>query len=59
VWLLNPKRSGQKVATGKISGVSGAQKFHFKDISKNRFKVDVEEALQPKTTLMLPNDDAD
>jgi hypothetical protein len=59
VWLLNPKRSGQKVETGKISGISGAQKFHFKDIPENWFKVDVEEALQPKTALMFPNNDAD
>jgi hypothetical protein len=32
VWLINPKRSTQKVASGKVSGVAGEHKFHFKEI---------------------------
>jgi hypothetical protein len=32
VWLLNPKHSTQKVALGKVSGVGGEHKFHFKEI---------------------------
>jgi hypothetical protein len=59
VWLINPKRGTQKVASGKVSGVAGEHKFHFKEIPEKWFKVDVQEALLPKTTLMHPNDDAD
>jgi hypothetical protein len=58
VWLMNPKRSTQKVALGKISGIGGEHKFHFKEIPEKRFKVDVQDALLPKTTLMQPNEDA-
>jgi hypothetical protein len=59
VWLINPKRGLQKVASGKVSGVAGEHKFHFKEIPEKWFKVDVQEALLPETTLMHPNDDAD
>jgi hypothetical protein len=59
VWLMNPKRSTQKVASGKVSGIGGEHKFHFKEIPEKWFKVDVQEALLPETTLMQPNEDAD
>jgi hypothetical protein len=59
VWLMNPKRSTQKVALGKVSGISGEHKFHFKEIPEKWFKVDVQEALLPETTLMQPNEDVD
>jgi hypothetical protein len=47
------------VASGKVSGVAGEHKFHFKEIPEKWFKVDVQEALLPETTLMHPNDDVD
>jgi hypothetical protein len=56
---MNSKRTAQKVALSTISGVPGTQKFHFKDIPENWMKVDVREALYPKTALMFPNDDID
>jgi hypothetical protein len=59
VWLMNPKCSTQKVASGKVSGIGGEHKFHFKEIPEKWFKVDVQEALLPETTLMQPNEDAD
>jgi hypothetical protein len=59
VWLLNPRRSSQKVAVGSVSGIGGEQKFHFREIPERCFKVDVREALQRETTLMYPNKDAD
>jgi hypothetical protein len=59
VWLMNPKRSTQKVALGKVSGIGREHKFHFKEIPEKWFKVDVQEALLPETTLMQPNEDAD
>jgi hypothetical protein len=39
---MNPKRSTQKVASGKVSGIGGEYK----------------EALLPETALMQPNEDA-
>jgi hypothetical protein len=59
VWLLNPRRSSQKVAVGTVSGIGGEKKFHFRKIPKKWFKVDVREALQEETTLMCPNEDVD
>jgi hypothetical protein len=59
VWLMNPKYSTQKVASGKVSGIGGENKFHFKEIPEKWLKVDVQEALLPETTLMQPNEDAD
>jgi hypothetical protein len=56
---MNPRWTTQKVALGTINGVPGMQKFHFRDIPKNWMKVDVQEALHPKTALMFPNDNAD
>jgi hypothetical protein len=56
---MNPKRSTQKVASGKVSGIGEEHKFHFKEIPEKWFKVDVQEALLPETTLMQPNEDAD
>jgi hypothetical protein len=59
VWFMNHKRSTQKVASGKVSGIGGEYKFHFKEIPEKWFKVDVQEALLLETTLMQPNEDAD
>lgn len=59
VWLLNPKQSTQKVASGKISGIGGEQKFHFKEFMEKWFKVEMREALLPETAFMHPNEDAD
>jgi hypothetical protein len=56
---MNPKRGTWKVASGKVSGVAGEHKFHFKEILGKWFKVDVQEALLLETALMHPNDDAD
>jgi hypothetical protein len=47
------------VASGKVSGIGREHKFHFKDIPKKWFKVDVQEAFFPETALMLQNEDAD
>jgi hypothetical protein len=49
---MNPKHSTQKVASGKVSGIGGEHKFHFKEIPEKWFKVDVQEALLPETALM-------
>jgi hypothetical protein len=59
VWFINPKRSTQKVASGKVNGVAREHKFHFKEIPEKWFKVDVQEALLPESALMHPNEDAD
>jgi hypothetical protein len=47
------------VARGTISGVSGQQKFHFKEIPESWCKVDVTEVLQSGVSLMYPNEDAE
>ena len=52
---MNSKRGTQKVASGKVSGISREHKFHFKEILEKWFKMDVQEALLPETTLMQPN----
>jgi hypothetical protein len=47
------------VASGKVSGIGGEHKFHFREIPEKWFKVDVQEALLPATALMQPNEDVD
>jgi hypothetical protein len=47
------------VATGKINGFEGIDKFHFTSISDQWFKVDVYEALMHDVVLMFPNVDAE
>ena len=56
---MNPRRVKQKVASGTVSGISGQDKFHFRDIPENWFKVDVRKAHHPNVALMFPDDDAD
>jgi hypothetical protein len=56
---MNPKRSTQKVVAGKVNGVGGEHKCHFKEILEKWFKVDVQEALLPEIALMQPNEDVD
>jgi hypothetical protein len=55
---MNPKRTTQKVASCKVSGIGREHKFHFREIPEKWFKVDVQEALLPETALMQPNEDA-
>ena len=56
---MNPRNSRNKVASGTISGLPGEHKFHFQDIPKNWFKVDVRDAHCPNALLMFPNENAD
>ena len=42
-----------------MSGISGEQKFHFRNIPKKWFKVDVREAHFPNAALMFPDKDVD
>lgn len=55
VFLLNPRAPKQRVAVGKISGLPGKHKYHFRDIPECWFKVDVRDVLQSKVALMFPN----
>ena len=54
---MNPRSTRQKVAAGKISGLPGVQKFHFKDIPATWFKVDIKEIFHSGVALMMPLDD--
>ncbi len=47
------------VASGKISGVWGVDKFHFKAIPPFFYKVDVTHALIGDAPLMLPHEEGD
>jgi hypothetical protein len=55
---MNPRSVRQKVASGTICGLTGEQKFYFRDIPDKWFKVDVREADCPNTSLMFSDDDA-
>ena len=59
VWLINPRRYRQKVATGTISNFGGKHKFHFIPILETWFKVDVCVALVGDVAFMFPNEDTD
>ena len=59
VFLMNPRVVRQKMASRTISGVAGEHKFHFKDIPKLWWKVDVHVIMHTGVALMYPNDDAD
>ena len=41
VHMMNARNKSQKVANGRISGVGGVDKFHFKTIPEFCYKVDV------------------
>lgn len=57
VCLSNPAAPRQKVAVGKISGLPGVHKFHFRDIPPTWFKVDILEIMIPEVPLMYPMDE--
>jgi hypothetical protein len=59
VWLMNPRSTWQKVASGIISDVGGEDKFHFNNIPDSWFKVDIDQVLLPDVALMWENADAD
>jgi hypothetical protein len=57
VFLTNPAAPRFKVAVGKISGLPGVHKFHFRDIPPTWFKVDILEIMLPEVPLMYPMDE--
>jgi hypothetical protein len=56
---MSPKNKRRKVATGKISGVGGVDKFHFKVIPQFCCKVDVTTAHIGDVKLAYPHEDGD
>src|ERR1700737_3073576 len=56
---MSPKNKRRKVATGKISGVGGVDKFHFKVIPQFCYKVDVTIAHIGDVKLAYPHEDGD
>jgi hypothetical protein len=56
---MSPKNKRRKVAEGKISGVEGVDKFHFKVIPQFCYKVDVTTAHMGDMKLAYPNEDGD
>ena len=59
VELMNFKNPREIVASGKISGVWGVDKFHFKPIPQFFYKVDVTHALIADAPLMHPHEKGD
>ena len=59
VELLNYKSSREIVACGKISGVWGVDKFHFKPIPQFLYKVDVSHAVIGDARLPHPHEEGD
>ena len=59
VQLLDFKNPRTIVASGKISGVWGVDKFHFKAIPPFFYKVDVTHALIGDAPLMLLHEEGD
>ena len=55
VQLMDFKNPRQIVASGKISGVWGVDKFHFKPIPQFFYKVDVTHARIDDAPLMYPH----
>ena len=55
VQLMSMKNPRQIVASGKISGVWGTDKFHFKPIPKFFYKVDVTHVEIGDAPLMHPH----
>jgi hypothetical protein len=56
---MSPKNKRRKVATGKISGVGGVDKFHFKVIPQFCCKVDVTTAHIGDVKLAYPHENGD
>ena len=59
VFLFNPRAVKQKVAKGRVSGLPGEQKFHFKGIPEAWLKVNVTEIKTKGVPLMYPAVDPD
>jgi hypothetical protein len=59
VYMISPKNKRRKVASGKISGVGGVDKFHFKVIPEFCYKVDVTTAYLGDVKLAYPHEDGD
>ena len=59
VHLMSPKNKRRKVETGKISGVGGVDKFHFKVIPQFMYKVDVSTAHIGDVKFPHPHEDGD
>jgi len=53
---MNPKNVRQNVASSKVNGQWGLEKFHGATIPKFWFKVDVANVHMPKLPLMHPNE---
>ena len=59
VQLMDFKNPGTIVASGKISGVWGVDRFHFKAIPQFFYKVDVTQAIKDDAPLMHPHEGGD
>ena len=59
VNMMNARNSKQKVASGRISGVGGVDKFHFKTIPEFCYKVDVSSAIMGDVRLPYPHEAGD
>ena len=59
VHMMNPRNNKQKVASGKISGVGGVDKFHFKTIPEFCHKLDVSSAHLGEVRLLYPPEAGD
>ena len=59
VHMMNARNNKQKVACGKISGVGGVDKFHFKTIPEFCYKVDVSSAIIGEVRLPYPHEAGD
>ena len=59
VNMMNPRSNKQKVASGKISGVGGVDKFHFKTIPEYCYKVDVSSVFLGEVRLPYPHEAGD
>jgi hypothetical protein len=55
VWLMNPRSSRQKVASGVISGLGGNDKFYFVVIQETWFKIGIKEIFASDVPLMWEN----
>ena len=59
VYMMSQKNKRQKVAIGKINGVGGVDKFHFKVIPQFCYKVDVTTTYLGDVKLVCPHEDGD
>jgi hypothetical protein len=59
VHMMNPRNNKQKVDSGKISSVGGADKFHFKTFLKFCYKVDVSIVYLGEVCFSYPHETGD